>query len=149
MRLLSVKGKAMIRRISFIVLFAAGSVPAQVRSVPCCRCENSGRSDDVICLSAREMRDNVDHVQPLRPSGLDKGLNLAGIVVVEIRFEPSGKVGCARAKSGHPIAVSAAMEAVPQWTFKPLVSNGVAKAGCGRITIRYRLRDQGSSTELQ
>ena len=95
------------------------------------------------------MRDHVDHVEPLKPTGLDKGLNLAGIVVVEIRFDPSGAVAYARAKSGHPIAVAAAMEAARKWTFKPLISNGVAKPGYGRITIKYRLRDQGSSTELR
>jgi len=85
---------------------------------------------------------------PLPPS-LDKGLKLAGIVVMEMRFGPSGRVACARVKSGHPIAVSPAMEAVRKWTFKPVVSNGVAKAGCGRMTIKYRLRDQGSSTKLR
>lgn len=136
-------------RISFIVLSATGLLAAQIPSVPCCTCGNSGRSDDVVCLSTKEMRDHADHIQPLKLSGLDRDLNLAGIVVIEVRFDISGKVACARAKSGHPIAVSAAMEAVPKWTFKPLVTNGVPKAGCGRITIKYRLRDQGSSTELQ
>jgi TonB family protein len=139
----------MIQRISLIVLSAAGLIAAQVRPVSCCNCENSGRSVDVVCLSAKEMRDHLDHIEPLKPSGLDKDLKLSGIVVVEIRFEPTGKIACARARSGHPMAISAAMQAVPNWTFKPLVANGVAKAGCGRITIKYRLQDQGSSTELQ
>ena len=139
----------MIYRIPLAMFFAGGLVAAQIPSVPCCNCKTSGRSDDVICLSAKKMRDHVEHIGPLRLSGLGKGLNLAGIVVVEIRFEPSGTVACARAKSGHPIAVAAAMEAAPKWTFKPLISNGVAKTGCGRITIKYRLRDQGSSTELR
>ena len=67
------------------------------------------------------MRDHVDHIEPLKPSGLDKGLNLAGIIVVEIRFESAGKVACVRAKSGYPITISAAMAAVPKWIFKPLV----------------------------
>ena len=69
--------------------------------------------------------------------------------MVEVRFEADGKVSCSRAKSGHPIAIAAAMEAIPKWTLKPLISNGVAKAGCGRVTIKCRLRDRGSSTELQ
>src|SRR5437016_4060297 len=94
------------------------------------------------------MRDHVDHVEPLKPSVLDKGLNLAGSVIVEVRFDTSGKVACAHAKSGHPIAISAAMEAVQKWTFKPLVSSGVAKGGCGLIRIKYRLRDQGSPTKF-
>lgn len=137
----------MMFRISFIVL-VSGLIAAQVPTA-CCNCENSARSDDVICLSPKEMRNQVDHIEPLKPSGLGKGLNLAGTVVVEIRFEAGGKVTCVRARSGHPIAISAAIEAVPKWTFKPVVSNGVAKAGCGRITIKYRLRDKGSSTEVR
>jgi len=70
-----------------------------------------------------------------------KDLNLAGIVVMEIRFEPNGTVACARAKSGHPVAIAAAMEAVRRWTFKPLVSNGVAKGACGSITISAYSQD--------
>jgi hypothetical protein len=102
----------------------------------------------VACLSAKDMRDHVDHIEPLKPSGLDKGLNLAGTLVMEVRFDASGEVACAHAKSGTPIAISAAMEAVQKWTFKPVMSKTVAKAGCGSITIKYRLRDRGSSTEL-
>ena len=140
----------MIHRISLIVVLA-GLLSAQSPSVPCCNnCDPSGRShDDVVCLNAKEMRDHVDHIEPLKPSGLDKDLNLAGTVVVEMRFDARGKVECARAKSGHPIAISAAMEAVRKWTFKPVTSKAGTTAGCGRITIRYRLRDRGSSTELQ
>lgn len=139
----------MIHRISLIVVLV-GLLSAQAPSVSCCNnCETSAHAVDLACLNAKEMRDHVDHVEPLKPSVLDKGLNLAGTVVVEVRFDASGKVACARAKSGHPIAISAAMEAVQKWTFKPLVSSGVAKGGCGLIRIKYRLRDQGSSTKLQ
>lgn len=122
---------------------------AQSPSVPCCNCGVSGRSHDVVCLSAKEMRDHVWHVEPLRLSGLDKGLNLAGTVVVQMRFDGGGKPVCAYAKSGHPIAISSTMDAVRKWTFKPVVLRGVAKDGCGLITIKYRPRDQGSSTKLQ
>jgi TonB family protein len=137
----------------FIVLLLAVSVGwAQAESDACCKCENrasSGRSSEVICLSTKQIHDQVDHIEPLRPSGLGKDLNLRGTVVVEVRFDLDGKVECFRAKSGHPIAISAAVEAIPKWTFKPLLSNGVPRAGCGRITIKYRLRDHGSSTEIQ
>ena len=135
-----------------ILVLVAGLGWSQSRSEPCCKCGghiSSNRSSSPICLSAKEMRDHVDHMEPLQPSGLGKGLNLSGTVVVEIRFGSDGKVACSQFRSGHPIAIAAATEAVPKWTFKPLVSNGVAKVACGRITIKYRLRDQGSSTELQ
>jgi len=101
------------------------------------------------CLNAKEMRSRVDHIEPLGPSGLGDGLNLVGIVVLEVRFEINGKVSCFRAKSGHPIAISAAMEAIPKWTFKPVASKGTVNGGCGRIAIKYRLGDKGTSTGLQ
>ena len=148
-QLRGIRGRRIFQRVASAVLLAAAMVAAQPSSVACCDCEKSVRSGNVICLGVKEMRKQVDHVEPLKPSGLGTGLNLAGIVVVEIRFEPGGKVACARAKSGHPIAISAAMEAVKKWTFRPLISNGAAKAGCGHIAIKYRLRDQGSSTELR
>jgi len=138
----------MTRRILFFVVLSE-LLSAQSRTVPCCHCEGSRETDDVVCLDGKEMLDHVNHLEQLKPSGLDKGVNLAGIVVVEVRFDSAGKFACARAKSGHPIAISAAMTAIKQWTFKPVVSGGVAKGGCGAITIKYRLRDQGSSTKLQ
>jgi len=138
-------------RIFVILLLTAGASWTQENAGVPCTCESRGtkRSGDVIRLSPKEMNSHVEHIEPLQPSGLGTGLNLAGTVVIELRFEPDGKVACLRAKSGHPLAISAAVDAVPKWTFKPLLSKGVAKAGCGRITIKYRLRDQGSSTELQ
>jgi Gram-negative bacterial TonB protein C-terminal len=136
-----------------LVMLVAASVGwPQTGSDSCCKCGSADLSElstDVICLSAKDMRAHVDHVEPLRPSGLGKDLNIAGTIVVEIRFGSDGKVACARARSGNPIAISAAMEAVPKWTFKPIVLKGATKSGCGRITIKYRLRDQGSSTEIQ
>jgi hypothetical protein len=138
----------MTQRILFFLVLAE-LLSAQSGTVPCCNCESSGRAEEVVCLGAKEMRDRVDHLEPLKPSGLDKGLNLSGIVVVEMRFDSAGKITCARGKSGHPMAISAAMTAIKKWTFKPIVSGGVAKGGCGVITIKYRLRDQGSSTALR
>ena len=134
------------------LLLAAGACWSQTGSEACCKCDlraSAVQPRDVICLGTKEMSSQVDHIEPLKPSGLGKGLNLSGTVVVEVRFDADGKVVCSRAKSGHPIAIAAAIEAIPKWTFKPLTSNGVAKAGCGRIPIKYRLRDRGSSTELQ
>ena len=134
------------------LLLATGACWPQTVSEACCQCgphASAVQPSGVVCLATKEMRRQVDHIEPLKPSGLGRGLNLAGTVVVEVRFTADGKVVCSTAKSGHPIAVAAAMEAIPKWTFKPLTSNGVAKSGCGRITIKYRLRDRGSSTELQ
>ena len=137
-------------RVFAILLLIAGGGAGQ-NGDSCCKCEihSASESSGVVCLTEKEMRSHVDHIEPLQPSGLGTGLNLSGTVVMEIRFDPDGKVACARATSGHPIAISAATQAIPKWTFKSIVSNGVRKTGCGRITIRYHLRDRGSSTELR
>lgn len=135
----------------FILLVTASVGRTQPGPDDCCKCDqrvSSTPKGDVVCLSAKNMRAHVDHIEPLRPSGLGKDLKLAGTVVLEVRFGPDGKVACARAKSGHPIAISAAMEAIQKWTFKPLAIKGVPTSGCGQIVIKYRLRDQGSTTEL-
>lgn len=142
----------MTSRALIVLALTAVLGSAQPRTDSCCECgANRVRSKhpvDIVCLSPQEMRAQVDHIEPLQPSGLGKGLNISGSVVLQVRFEPGGKVACARAKSGHPIAIAAAIEAIRKWTFKPLTSSREGKPGCGRITIKYRLRDHGSTTEL-
>ena len=134
-----------------ILVLAASACWAQANIEACCKCEpgSSDNSGDAICLTAKEMRALVDHIEPLQPSGLDKGLNLTGRLAIEVRFGRDGKVACARALEGHPIAIAAAMDAIRKWTLKPIELSGVPKAGCGRITIKYKLRDRGSSTVIQ
>ena len=142
----------MISRTFLVLPLAIVIGCAQPRTGSCCECGPSRadleKSGDIVCLSPQEMRSRVDHVEALRPSGLGKDVNISGRVVLEVRFEPGGKVECARATSGHPIAIAAAMEAIRKWTFKPLTSDGAGKSGCGQVTIKYRLRDRGSTTKL-
>jgi hypothetical protein len=116
----------------------------------CCKCEQSPeQSSAIICLSKKEMRAQVNHIEPLQLSGLDRHINIFGDVEIEVRFGPEGKVECVRTISGHPIAKSATVVSIKKWTFKPLILNGMPKSGCGRITIKYHLREKGSSTELK
>src|SRR5437879_982784 len=105
-----------MKRLLIIILMIVRIGSGQTAQDPCCKCDtrvNSERPRDVVCLSAKEMRAHVARIEPLRPSGLGTGLHVAGTLAVEVRFAPDGKVACARAASGHPIAISAAMEALP------------------------------------
>ena len=138
----------------FIVTALDSAAPARlVAEDSCCHCSDAariqGRAQDAVCLSAREMRGYVRHFEPLKPPGLGKGLNISGEVVFEIRFGPDGKVKCVKPTSGHPMAISAAMEGFPKWRFRPVVQNGIAKDGCGPITVAYRIRDKDSSSSLR
>jgi hypothetical protein len=132
-----------------VVLFLSSFAFAQEHAVPCCNCESGSGSAEAVCMAADPIRKHVDHIEPLRPSGLDKNLNLTGLLVVEVRFGTDGKVECTRVVSGNPIATAPAMQALPKWTFKPLVSGGAPQRGCGQLTIHYHLSDKGSSTKLQ
>lgn len=66
----------MMYRIACVVLLLVKTIGAQSASVRCCYCRSSEWTKDVTCLSAEQMRDHVDHIEPLKASGLDKGLNL-------------------------------------------------------------------------
>jgi hypothetical protein len=116
----------------------------------CHECEKVGDSDAVIRLTAKEMRDHVNHLEPLKSPGMgSKGIRGSGTVRLEIWFDHAGNVSRTRAICGHPIALSVAMRAVPKWTFKPLVKKGVKKGGCGIVTIKYRFQNREASTKLQ
>ena len=133
-----------------LLLFGAAFAASGERADPCCPCGTGADHADAVRITADETRKHVDHIEPLQPSGLDKNLNITGILVVEVRFGTNGKVECARATSGNPIAIAAAMQALPKWTFKPLIVGGAPQPGCGQLSIRYHLSGRkGSSTKLK
>jgi len=107
----------------------------------CCECDVAVGKVTVACLDEKAMKTHIEHFEPLVPTGLDKGLRLKGVVLLEIRFQPDGGVSCVRGVSGHPIAISAALAAAPKWRLRATTTGG-----CGRIRVKYRFRDAGSSS---
>jgi hypothetical protein len=129
-----------------------GSVLASGQEVskhPCC---TSGAVDQQvvdICLAPDEIRNRVRHLEPLRLSGVDRSVDITGTIVLDVRFGADGTFECTTAREGNPIAISAAILALPKWRFKPVTSGGSPRPACGRLTIRYRLSARASSTKLQ
>ena len=115
----------------------------------CCKCDPLKHSDETVWLTAHQMHAHVRHVEPLRTSGLDKDLDIRGLLVIEARFGPDGRVNCVKAEEGNPVALSAAMRALPKWSFKPVTAGGKARGGYGRLKLRYHLSDKGSSTRIE
>ena len=116
----------------------------------CSECEKAEHPDSVICLTTQEMRDSVEHLEPLKPPGLGStGLRGGGILSLEVWFDPEGNVSRARAICGHPLLLSVAMRALRKWTFKPIERKGEKRGGCGIVTIKFDFRNGGASTELQ
>ncbi len=139
----------MIRTLVLLALFFVGaSAFAQEPALPCCNCDSAARPANVTCLSTDQLDRRVIHIEPLRATGLDKDLKLAGTLIIDLKIGVDGKVECAHAIEGNPIAVSAAMSALPKWTFKPSTKSGIPRSSCGRLKIRFRLSSNGSSTKL-
>lgn len=74
--------------------------------------------------------------------------NYQGVAVFQIGFDEKGRVTGAGAISGHPLGVSRLMEAVSRWKFKPITANGVKKKGCGKLWIKFAMRENVPSAEV-
>jgi protein TonB len=57
-------------------------------------------------------------VNPLYPE-IARRMNIAGTVKVSVVVTPSGTVRSTKVLGGHPLLVSAAMDALKKWKFEP------------------------------
>ena len=93
------------------------------------------------------MRSHLIHVLPLELG--EQRVKMSGTVVVQIRFQPDGTVGCAKAVSGHPLAVAWAMHVVPKWTFKAVTRRQKKYGGCGLVRVKYNMTDSKQETSVE
>jgi TonB family protein len=75
----------------------------------------------------------VKRVDPTYPQ-MASIAHIQGKVIVEITIAPDGSVVQARAVSGHPILVQAALDAVKRWKYEPFVENGAP------VTVKSQVR---------
>jgi TonB family protein len=80
----------------------------------------------------------VKRVEPVYPP-LAKANQVSGAVAVEIVIDEEGNVVSARAISGHPLLMAAAVEAARQWQFTPATRSGVAVRVIGTLTFNFQL----------
>lgn len=73
-------------------------------------------------------------VEPVYPE-LARKLNISGTVRVKVKVAPNGTVTDAKAVGGHPVLVSAALEAARKWRFEPAPSE---TAGIVEFTFERR-----------
>ncbi|HLG17686.1 MAG TPA: energy transducer TonB [Blastocatellia bacterium] len=66
-------------------------------------------------------------------------IHVQGSVAVEIIVGVDGRVESARAISGHPLLIRAAVEAARGWRFQPTLLNGVPVQATGVITFIFKL----------
>jgi protein TonB len=77
-------------------------------------------------------------VQPEYPS-IAQQAHVWGVVVVNAVIDEQGNVVQARALSGHPLLIPAALNAVLQWKYEPTTLNGTPVAVEMEVTVRFTL----------
>jgi hypothetical protein len=95
---------------------------------------------NTVCLSDIEMSQHAIHVE-MHPDLMGKHANYSGIAVFQIGFDEKGRVTDASAISGHPLGISNLMEAASRWRFKPVVVKGIKKKGCGKLSIKFAMKE--------
>jgi TonB family protein len=78
------------------------------------------------------------HVAPVYPvEAIAAGVD--GIVFVEVRIDADGGVETARVIRSIPLLDQAALDAVQQWRYEPLMFNGTPTAVYMTVTVNFRL----------
>jgi protein TonB len=71
---------------------------------------------------------------------LARQIHLSGSVSVEVMLALDGRVETARAISGHPLLVTAAVEAARGWRFEPTLLNGTPVRVSGVIVFNFTMQ---------
>jgi len=76
--------------------------------------------------------------QPVYPS-LARQARIAGAVRLEAVIQRDGRISELHVVSGHPLLISAALEAVSRWVFQPTVLNGEPVEVATDIEVSFKL----------
>jgi protein TonB len=78
------------------------------------------------------------HVNPAYPE-LAQSAKVQGVVILEARIGPDGKVSNARVLRSIPLLDQAALDAVTQWEFTPTRLNGQLVPVIMTVTVQFTL----------
>ena len=81
----------------------------------------------------------IRDVRPVYPP-IAIASRVQGVVILEARIEPDGRVGDVRVLRSIPLLDQAAIDAVRQWQFTPTVLNGHAVPVVMTLTVAFTLR---------
>jgi len=81
----------------------------------------------------------VHKVEPIYPS-LALEARLAMLVILEAQVDVNGQVKSARVLRGHPLFDEAALAAVRQWRYQPLLLNGTPTEFILTVTLQFTLQ---------
>jgi TonB family protein len=66
--------------------------------------------------------------------------HLSALVVLEAEVDTRGQVRAVRLLRGHPVFDDAAIAAVSQWRYQPLLLNGEPTAFVLTVTVKFNLQ---------
>jgi periplasmic protein TonB len=82
----------------------------------------------------------LQRVEPLYPPLATRG-RIQGTVIIEARVDDRGQVTEARVLRGLPLLDGAAVDAVRQWRYRPLLLNGQRWPFIVTVTVNFRLNE--------
>ncbi len=85
--------------------------------------------------------DLIRKVQPVYPP-LARSARIQGAVILAATISKDGSIENLRVISGHPVLVTAALDAVRQWRYRPYVLNGEPVEVETQITVNFSLSRQ-------
>jgi TonB family protein len=81
----------------------------------------------------------VNRVEPMYPA-LAQQARIEGVVAFSVVIGKDGNIAQIQVKSGHPLLVPPALEAVKQWTYQPTLLNGEPVEVQTDIEVPFRLQ---------
>jgi TonB family protein len=87
----------------------------------------------------------IKRVEPVYPEEARKA-GTEGTIVLELKIDTKGAVEAVKILKAGPEALNkAAVEAVKQWKYEPMVIDGEAKPVLATVTVRFALKDKKST----
>lgn len=86
----------------------------------------------------------VKEVAPVYPEAAKQG-GIEGAVILEATTDTYGRVASVKILRGDPLLGQAAVEALKQWVYEPMVINGKPKPVVFTVTMRFTLDEKNKS----
>ncbi|HWD00101.1 MAG TPA: M56 family metallopeptidase [Candidatus Sulfopaludibacter sp.] len=80
----------------------------------------------------------ISRVMPVYPPAA-RAIQLSADMYLTVTIGTDGRVKDASVDVGHPMLRDAAIEAVKQWVFAPVMQNGIPTAAIARVVVPFRL----------
>jgi TonB family protein len=90
----------------------------------------------------------IKQIPPVYPEAARKA-GIEGIVILEATTDTHGRVASVKVLRSIPALDQAAMEAVKQWVYEPMIIGGKPMPVVFTVTVRFSLKEGGASNALE